>query len=184
MSASATPAATSFQRPRLWEYGLVAAVLGVAIFMIALATSAPPAPASARDLITPMCAMFALTAVVWILMAVVRNAVVLFGRTSVAYFRDYRDANAPEEWIERPARNFNNLMQVPTLFYIAVLMSFLSKDIAATQASLAWIYVGFRASHSIIHIAVNYVPLRFAFYAGSCIVLAVMWARLAFPGLA
>ena len=175
-------AVARFERPRLWEYGLVAVVVGIAIVLIVQVTGSPAIPASAHDLVMPMCAMFTLTAGVWFLMAVVRNAVVLFGRASVAYFRDYRDANAPEEWIERPARNFNNLMQVPALFYVAALTIIVSGKPDIAQVGLAWTFVGFRLAHSIIHITVNYVPLRFAFYASSCIVLAVMWTRLAFPG--
>ncbi|MEQ1784480.1 MAG: MAPEG family protein [Hyphomonadaceae bacterium] len=175
---------TPLERPRLWEYGLVAVIVGIAMVLIVQVTGPPGAPARAQDLVLPMCAMFALTAVVWILMAVVRNAVVLFGKASVAYFRDYRDADAPEEWIERPARNFNNLMQVPALFYVAALTIIVAGKPDMAQVGLAWIFVGFRLAHSIVHIAINYVPLRFALYASSCIVLAVMWFRLAFPGSA
>jgi hypothetical protein len=172
------------ERPRLWEYGLVAVIVGIAIVLIVQVTGPPAAPTSAQDLVAPMCAMFALTAVVWFLMAVVRNTVVLFGKASVAYFRDYRDANAPEEWIERPARNFNNLMQVPALFYVAALTIIVAGKPDMAQVGLAWSFVGFRLAHSIVHIAINYVPLRFALYASSCIILAVIWVRLAFPGSA
>jgi hypothetical protein len=46
---------------------------------------------------------------------------VLMGAASVEYFRDYKGL-PPREWIERPARTFNNLMQVPTLFYVVALL--------------------------------------------------------------
>jgi hypothetical protein len=57
------------------------------------------------------------TAAIWLLMVLSRNGAVLMGAASVEYFRDYKGLPA-RECIERPARTFNNLMQVPTLFYV------------------------------------------------------------------
>ena len=125
-----------------------------------------------------MLAMFALTATVWLLMVLFRNGAVMYGAASVKYFRDYK-TEPPAEWIERPTRNFDNLMHVPTLFYILALLMMIIPWVDRAQINLAWIFVAARVLHSIIFIGFNYVPFRFATYAVSCITLGVMWMRLA-----
>jgi hypothetical protein len=166
------------ERPSLREYLAIAIVIAAGIVLIMWASTLAPVPAEPREIVVPMTAMFALTTAVWLLMVVSRNVAVLLGAASVKYFRDYGDG-APDEWIERPARCFNNLMQAPTLFYVVALLAIVLRSVDASQVSLAWIYVATRAVHTAIYILFNYVPLRFAFYTVSCITLAVMWARLA-----
>lgn len=168
----------SYTRPSVGEYLMVGAIIGAGAVMVLAATSNSASPAAVRELVSPMTAMFILTAVVWLLMALFRNGAVLFGVASVTYFRDYK-TEPPAEWLERPARAFNNLMQVPMLFYVVTLMMIAAPWVDRPQIRLAWIYVAFRILHTIIYISVNYVPFRFATYAASCVTLAVMWARFA-----
>lgn len=166
------------ERPNLREYLAIAIVIAAGVAPVWWASTLASAPAESREIVVPMTAMFTLTSAVWLLMVISRNVAVLRGAASVKYFRDYGDG-APDEWIERPARCFNNLMQAPTLFYVVALLAIVLRSVDASQVSLAWIYVASRAVHTTIHIVFNYVPLRFASYAVSCITLAVMWARLA-----
>lgn len=163
-------------RPSLGEYLAVGAIIAAGAAAI-VSLSGRPALVEARDLAYPMIAMFALTAAVWLLMVISRNGAVLFGAASVRYFRDY-NTDPPGEWLERPARTFNNLMQAPTLFYVVALLSIALRNIDASQVALAWMFVATRAAHAAVYILFNHVPTRFAFYAVSCIALAVMWARL------
>jgi hypothetical protein len=165
-------------RPSAREYVAVAAIVAGGVALIVAATRAPAAAADVRELVLPLVAMFGVTAVVWMLMVLFRNGAVFFGAASLRYFRDYQ-AKAPQEWIERPTRAFNNLMQAPTLFYVVALLMIALHNVDASQVLLAWIYVASRTLHAVIHIGFNYVPFRFAVYAVSCITLAVMWARLA-----
>ncbi len=167
------------ERPSLREYLAIAIVIVAGVVLVARASTLPEASAEPREIVAPMVAMFALTAAVWLLMVVSRNVAVLLGAASVKYFRDFDEASAPDEWLERPARSFNNLMQAPTLFYVVALLVIVLRSVDASQVSLAWLYVVTRAIHAAIYILFNYVPLRFAFYAVSCVTLAVMWARLA-----
>jgi hypothetical protein len=141
-------------------------------------TGAAPSPASDPSrLIAPMGALVALTALVWLLMVVVRNATVLMGVTKPSYYRDY-SSNSPLEWVERPARTFNNLFQVPMLFYVACLIMLVTKQLDSAQLTLAWTYVAMRCVHAVIYIGWNYVPYRFAAWIASCITLGAIWARL------
>ena len=47
------------------------------------------------------------------------------------------------------------------------------------QISLAWVFVVARTVHAFVHIAFNYVPLRFAAFVGGVVTLAVIWTRFA-----
>jgi hypothetical protein len=167
-----------FDRPSLREYLAIAIVVAAGVVLVGWASTLAPTPAESREIVAPMTAMFALTGAVWLLMVISRNVAVLLGAASVKYFRDYGDG-APDEWIERPARAFDNLMQAPTLFYVVALLAITLHGVDSSQVALAWIYVASRAVHATVYIVFNYVPLRFASYAVSCITLAVMWARLA-----
>jgi hypothetical protein len=95
--------------------------------------------------------MFALTAAVWLLMVLSRNVAVLFGAASISYFRDYWNEQ-PDDRIERPARAFNNLTQVPTRFCVIALLMITLRRVDGSQVLLAWIYVASRATYAVIYI--------------------------------
>jgi hypothetical protein len=170
---------TAEQKPGLREYALVTAALTA--FVAALVVSVDRGSGqsvAARTLISPILAMFALTAIVWLLMVLARNGAILKGIASVRYYADYR-SNPPQEWIERPARTFNNLLQVPTLFYVVCLLGMVTGVTDEAQITLAWFYVGARVVHSIVYVGWNYVPARFGCWFASCVVLGAMWWRYA-----
>jgi hypothetical protein len=168
----------TYRRPGFREYLALSGIVAAGVAIILVATSQSPAPADARQLVGPMLAMFALTAVVWVLMVFFRFGAVLYGAASIKYFRDYK-TEPPAEWIERAARTFNNQMQVPMLFYTIALLMMIIPWADRVQVSLAWMFVVMRVIHTAIYIGFNYVPFRFATYAVSCITLGVMWIRFA-----
>ena len=95
---------------------------------------------SPTELIRPIVALVALTGVVWALMVVVRNTAVFRGAASIGYYRGYT-GNAPPEWIERPARAFMNLLEVPILFYLVCVLMLVTQRFDRTQVALAWTFV-------------------------------------------
>jgi hypothetical protein len=139
---------------------------------------AAPGQIDPRALLPSVFALVLLTALVWLAMLLARNVSVALGKASVRYYQNYRD-EAPPEWIERPARTFMNLLEVPVLFYVACLLMLATHTCDAAQLALAWIFVAARAAHAIIYIGVNHVPTRFAVYVAGCVTLAVIWTRLA-----
>ena len=138
-----------------------------------------PTTLSPVELIRPVMALVALTGVVWALMVVVRNAAVLRGTASIGYYRGYT-GTTPPEWIERPARAFMNLLEVPILFYLVCVLMIVTQRFDSTQVTLAWTFVAIRAAHAAIHIGWNDVRVRFGAYLAGCLVLAVLWFRFAF----
>jgi hypothetical protein len=77
------------------------------------------------------------------------------------------------------ADNHNNLMEQPTLFYAVVLTLALLGEGAGLNAALAWLYVGLRIAHSLVHAIVNAIMLRFAIFMAASVVLLVMTVRAA-----
>jgi hypothetical protein len=171
--------AKRYDRPKLSVYLMIALVVATGLAAIAvLVANGSSTPATVNDLIRPMLGMFALTSAVWLLMGITRNAAVLLGAASVSYFHCYRN-DPPSEWLERPARAFDNAMQAPMLFYVVALLMISLRSVDAAQVQLCWLFVASRAAHAIVHIGWNYVPLRFAVYVVSCVTLATIWTRFA-----
>ena len=131
---------------------------------------------SAASLIQPVVALVILTGIVWVMMVIYRNVAVIRGAASERYFQSFTTA-APAEWVERPARAYMNLLELPVLFYVVCLLMLATGRFDAVQVSLAWFFILIRYAHAIIHIGFNYVPLRFAAFAGGAITLGVLWAR-------
>jgi len=78
-----------------------------------------------------------------------------------------------------PANNFANLLEMPVLFYLAVLLSLLLLVQDPVLVALAWTFVALRTVHSFIHCTYNRVMHRFLVYFTSCMILLLMWLRLA-----
>ena len=70
--------------------------------------------------------------------------------------------------------NYAHLTEQPTLFYAIALVLALLGEGHGINAALAWTYVGLRVAHSLVHVTVNTIMLRFAiFIAGSLVLLAL-----------
>jgi hypothetical protein len=78
-----------------------------------------------------------------------------------------------------PSDNFQNLFEIPVLFYAIVLYLFMTKQVDALYVNAAWIFFIFRALHSAIHCTFNIITLRFAFYLFSTIACWFMAMRAA-----
>lgn len=165
------------------KYLVIGVVLAAfAAVLVAVVRAAPAPVAQGAALIRPVVALVALTATVALLMGVYRNVAVIRGAASVRYFRTYT-ADSPAEWVERPARAYMNLLELPVLFYVVCLLMLTTGRFDSIQVSLAWVFVAARCAHAFIHIAFNYVPLRFAAFVAGIATLAVMWTRFAAQNL-
>jgi hypothetical protein len=134
--------------------------------------------AAAPELLPPLLAMMALTALVWLFMYVRRLGYMLAkGIDAQAVSTPQKMAALIPEAVERPANNLRNLLELPVLFYALCLLLTQMGWAQALDVQLAWAFVGLRALHSLVHCTFNYVNARFAFYALSSIVLWVMLVR-------
>ena len=132
-----------------------------------------------KAILFPLLAMFALTCVV---------AVVMF-RRRVSFYKANRvhpqktatsaqmTATMPDS---RAPDNFRNLFETPVLFYIAVVMLYVTALSNLVALVLAWAYVLARCVHSFIHCTSNIVMRRFYAFATSCVLLLLLWLLLAY----
>jgi len=79
----------------------------------------------------------------------------------------------------RAADNFRNLFEVPTLFYLALIVAFLTAQVNALTLSLAWFFVLTRYVHSAIHCTSNRLRYRLPIFFLGCLVLWIFWGVLA-----
>jgi len=76
----------------------------------------------------------------------------------------------------RCSDNFQNLFEMPVMFYVACLGMYFTHTVGTAVLVLAWVYVLLRYAHSWVHCGPNKVMLRFRFFAMSFFALVAIWA--------
>jgi len=127
----------------------------------------------------PMGALACLTFVALVMIPIRRFAAVGAGRAQTDDFKFGESAQVPGD-VSIPNRNYMNLLELPVLFYVACLMYDLTSRVDGYVLMIAWVYVGLRAMHSIIHLTYNNVRHRLIPFAISNVVLAAFWMHFFF----
>jgi len=127
----------------------------------------------------PMFAMVLLTFAVAAATLRIRIDAARSGKVESAYFKLMQGDDLPESLI-KSSRHFNNLFEMPVLFYV-VCTVYLALDVHSGFALfVAWLFVLFRCLHTWIHLGYNNVMHRFgAFMAGNVCIL-LLWIILMF----
>ncbi|MCH4151856.1 MAG: MAPEG family protein [Sphingobium sp.] len=73
-----------------------------------------------------------------------------------------------------PAHNYSHLVEQPTLFYATVILLALMGEASQLNIALAWGYVALRVLHSIWQIRINTIPVRFATFLLSSLLLIAL----------
>jgi len=81
--------------------------------------------------------------------------------------------------VSNPSDNFENLFEMPVLFYALSLYLFVTGQVDGAYVAAGWIFAGFRALHSAVHCTFNHVLTRFWLYCASCLALFTMLGRAA-----
>jgi len=133
----------------------------------------------------PMLGMMLLTAVVWFYLYSIRIPAMKRARVAVQTYTtpDKVVEHLPEE-ANYPANNFNNLFQLPVLFYGLCLYLFVSGNVDGIYVVAAWAFFVLRVLHSIVHCTRNIVVVRFYLYAAGAMVLWFMLGRALIDGFA
>ena len=123
----------------------------------------------------PCSAMVLVTALVWIKLYADRLGEMRARRISPQLLATARDA---AERLEKTAAadNFRNLFEVPVLFYVWCIAVAMTGVSTAGLVTAAWVFVGLRALHSLIHVTYNRVLHRFLVYFASTVLMFAMWA--------
>jgi len=128
------------------------------------------------DILYPMFGLVGLTFVVLLQIPITRFRAAFAGRVTPNDFRLGESSDVPEG-VRLPNRNYMNLLELPILFYVACLALYVTERADAGMCTLAWVYVGMRALHSLIHLTYNNVIHRLSVFALSNFVLATLWIR-------
>jgi hypothetical protein len=73
------------------------------------------------------------------------------------------------------ANAYHNQLELPVLFFVLTILVIITRQADLLFVVLAWVFVLLRLLHTVIHVTSNRVVQRFAAFATSVIVLAVMW---------
>jgi hypothetical protein len=121
----------------------------------------------------PVFVQVALTFGLLFWMGATRSASVRRGETKI---RDI--ALGEPAWPARPTQASNcydNQFQIPLLFYVLVILAWITKHADLIFVVMAWIFVLSRLVHAYIHTISNHVPTRFRAFAAGVFVLLLMW---------
>jgi hypothetical protein len=133
------------------------------------------------NILLPSIAMALLTLGLLIYMGLRRVAAVKRGEVSSKFYRAYRDGEQPER-LHVLGRHIQNHFEVPPLFHLVVLATYVTGLVDLASVGLAWAFVALRGVHTLVHLGSNRVSRRFNVFALSVLVLIALWVNL-FIGL-
>ena len=130
------------------------------------------------ELALPIASMMLLTLVVWIVMFVKRVGYMQAHNVDVEQVKSPADTQAlvPGD-ASAPANNLRNMTELPVVFYVVALYLTVFGQVDQLHLTCAWVFVGFRVLHSLIHCSYNRVMHRFLAYLVSSLALWVMVVR-------
>ena len=126
----------------------------------------------------PVFVQVALTFALLFWMASVRRGSVSRGETKI---RDI--ALGQPNWPDQPTQisnSYNSQFQIPLLFYVVVILAWITRQADAVFVVLEWLFVLLRIGHAYVHTTSNYVPTRFKAFAVGIFVLLIMWVYFVF----
>lgn len=85
-----------------------------------------------------------------------------------------REPNWPP-YVQQVGNAFHNSVEMPTLFYVVVLLGLMSKTLDVTVYVLMWMFVLSRIVHASIHVTSNNLKHRTPMFLIGAIALALIW---------
>lgn len=128
-------------------------------------------------LIIPTAILVGLTYVISITLVAYRFYLVRTGAVHPGYFKLNKGGKPPKQH-EALEHNYSNLFEVPTFFYAIVAIAMATQHIDETLVTLAWVFVGLRIMHTLIHVTYNSVLHRLAAFFAAYIAVGIMWVRV------
>ena len=133
---------------------------------------------SIQMILLPVFVQVALTFAMLFWMASARTRSVKSGETKI---RDI--ALGQSAWPTRAqqiSNNYDSQFQIPLLFYVVVLWTWITRQADVVFVVLAWVFVLARIAHTYVHTTSNHVPTRFNVFAVGVFVLLIMWVYFGF----
>lgn len=124
----------------------------------------------------PVSAMAILTFIVLLLIPYRRVKARLANEVTNDDF-SYGESRRVPGYVSLPNRNMMNLLEIPVLFYVLCIILFITGNVTPFFVNMAWLYFALRLGHSIVHLSYNHVLHRLTFFAGSNLVILIMWIQ-------
>jgi len=135
----------------------------------------------AEAIFYPVIALILGTLVFTAVMGLTRLKAARSGGVDYRIFKVYRNKESMPDGMLKMSNHYDNLMTMPVIFYLLVIMIYVTERADKIFVLLAWAYVATRLVHSFVHLGKNH-PLKrfFAFGSGVMILLAMLirWAIL------
>lgn len=125
----------------------------------------------------PLFALVSLTFFIVIRLGLVRVRAVRQDGLNPGYFK-YNRGGKPPEYMLRTEQNYTNLFELPILFYVAVIIAYITASVDLANILLAWLFVITRFIHTYSHLLHNKLLLRRKIFLYSSLVLIILWVKL------
>ncbi|OUR99733.1 hypothetical protein A9Q84_01535 [Halobacteriovorax marinus] len=114
------------------------------------------------------------TASILCLMFVRRIKSIKCGDIKASHYKTYDSGDSEPRLVIQASRNFSNLHESPTLFYVLCLFSLVTSGVDQVFLYLSWGYVTLRMIHTLVHVTSNKINPRLLAYGLSWVVLVTM----------
>lgn len=131
-----------------------------------------------KEYLYPAFALVVLKVIILMRMFLLRVSNLKKGNVSPHYFKHYSGEHNLTREAVYTARNFDNLFQLPTLFYFTVAMIIFFKVKSNVALVLTWAFVATRYAHSLIHVTKNRLNQRASIYGFGWIIIIALWIIL------
>lgn len=128
-------------------------------------------------LMYPTAVLVMLTFAVGISLVIYRFSLVRGGQLNPGYFKLNRGGKPPVRH-EALEHNYSNLFEVPILYYSAVALAIATHNIDATLITMAWVFVGLRIVHTLVHVLYNNVIHRLIVFFTGVVTVGAIWVKL------
>ena len=125
----------------------------------------------------PMVSIVLLTSVVGLVAAWARFVGVRSGEVKYGYFKLMQGQEVPDR-VTVTTRCFNNMFEVPVLFYVACAL-YISLGIEGLPGIVfAWLFVALRCAQAFVHLTTNHFLHRMLAFWTSFICVLLLWVNL------
>lgn len=125
----------------------------------------------------PMALMVLLTFIVGLVAARARFAGVRSGEVKYKYFKLMQGQEVPER-VTVTTRCFNNMFEVPVLFYVACTLCISLGVEGLPGLVLAWLFVALRYLQALIHLTSNHFLHRMVVFWTAFLCVVLLWLNL------
>ena len=136
---------------------------------------------NSTDILLPVLALIILHSVIFIALVVVRVGSMRHLNLKFQDAKHTSDLDSPTipDYIRQVGANYNNLCEVPTVFYALVFYIWAVGHVDSTHVLCAWAFFFSRVAHSLVQVTFNKVFVRFTiFFIGWMLIITMSLREL------